>query len=142
MVMTPQQIMLLTAGPVVPPNPLLTGIAAFINKIVEVVKLLWSGIVDWFQGFFSKFFQQRKLNKKDGETIEEILGDPENREKAVHINLFSLDMGTEGKKKIFAQGAYNTKTEKLEDGVKYVAEKIDETLEKHHREDKLVIYNF
>jgi hypothetical protein len=94
---------------------IITGIVSL--GIIALVLLEWSRIVDWFKG-------RQSLKQEDKNNIA-----------------FTLKQEMEKGKIPVVQGIFNTETEEVLDGVKYVAKELDETLENHHRGQPLVIYS-
>jgi len=100
---------------------LATIIAALvgISLTVLVIKLLgWQRIKDWFVGYFKN---RHKIKNPD-----EIA--------------FTLKENLANNKVKVVQGIFNQTTDKIEDGLQYEAEKLDDTLSEYHKNEQVVVY--
>ena len=101
------------------PIPFILGALAIAALTAVVIALLgWENIINWFQNYFS--------NKGKIKSPDELA--------------FTVKQSLENGKCKVIQGIFSKKSSKIEDGVEYTAEKLDEQLQEVHANDELVVY--
>jgi len=95
---------------------ILLALAAVAVAVIVIAILNWEKIIDWFKG-------RQSLKQSDKDNIAFTIKDEMAKGKVPVV-----------------QGIFNTRTEKVEDAVKYESKELDEKVAEKHRNSKLVLY--